>query len=90
MEYAHLKTIEIKNSIGTYNLVLRGFTASDNRVYFQTVLEAEWTKRLLLQSEPVASWKIAKKDYKEILRKIANFVELTPHEVYLLNKRNVV
>jgi len=89
MEYNPIKSMRIKDSVGEYDLILQSCVEKDNLMYFQTVLQSCLTKRNILQTSPVAYWKVAKKEYRETLKNIGKYLDLTPHQVYVLNKRNV-
>lgn len=87
MEYTTIKSIDIRDAIKDHKLILRSFV-QDNFVYFQTVILIVDTNGILLETTPVSNWKVAKSDFKGILGKIGQFLELEPHEVYALKKKN--
>lgn len=92
MNYQILKSTDIPDKTKKHQLILRSFIAENDYMYFQTILVIEETNGIMLESTPTFSWKIAKKEYREILKKIGElpFLELSPHQVYLLNKKNEV
>jgi hypothetical protein len=90
MKYQTIKSIKIKDAVKDHELILRSFVAENNHVYFQTIILISDTNGILLETQPLASWKIARKDFNEILKKISNFLELTPHQVYVLNRKNKI
>lgn len=87
MEHTILKCIDIRDAVKDHQLILRSFI-QDNFVYFQTIILIVDTNGILLETTPVSNWKVAKNDFKGILNKIGEFLELKPHEVYALKKKN--
>lgn len=90
MQYQTIKSVKIKDAVKDHELILRSFTAENNYVYFQTIILISDTNGILLETQPLSSWKEARKDFNEILKKISNFLELSPHEVYVLNRKNKI
>lgn len=88
MNYTILKSIDIRDAVKDHQLILRSFVAENDYVYFQTVIRIVDTDGILVQTTPVLNWKAAKSDFKGILSRIGEFLELTPHEVYVLKKKN--
>lgn len=90
MQYQTIKSVKIKDAVKDHELILRSFTAENDYVYFQTIILISDTNGILLETQPLSSWKEARKDFNEILKKISNFLELSPHEVYVLNRKNKI
>jgi hypothetical protein len=90
MEYTVLKCVPIKDAVKDHELILRSFVAENDFVYFQTIIKICDTNGIILETQPLYSWRTAKKDFNEILKNIGKFLELAPHEVYQLNRKNKI
>lgn len=88
MSYTILHSIPVKDAQKDHEIILWSFTEGEN-IWFQTVIRIVDTGGIILQTQPITNWKNSKNVFNHILEKSANFLELTPHQVYQLKKKRI-
>lgn len=88
MAHNIIHCIPIKDAQKEHEIILWSF--NENGVtWFQTVIRIVDTGGIILQTQPISNWKNSKSVFNHILDKSANFLQLSPHEVYKLKKKRI-